>query len=39
LAIIEAWGACSGCSADLNDDGNVNVSDLLEVVGAWGPCL
>ena len=38
LSMIEAWGPCSGCSADINNDGSVNVSDLLEVVGAWGPC-
>jgi len=25
--------------ADLNDDGVVNVADLLAVIGAWGPCI
>jgi hypothetical protein len=38
LAVIKSWGACSGCAADINDDGAVDVSDLLEVVAAWGPC-
>ena len=23
LAVIEAWGACSGCSADINGDGTL----------------
>jgi hypothetical protein len=26
------------CSADTNDDGVVDVSDLLAMLGAWGPC-
>jgi hypothetical protein len=26
------------CDADLNGDGIVNVSDLLQVIGSWGPC-
>ena len=37
LAIIDAWGG-SDPDADINDDGIVNVIDLLEVVGNWGPC-
>ena len=27
---------CSDCSADINGDGDVNVSDLLSVVSDWG---
>ena len=23
---------------DINGDGTVNVSDLLQLIGAWGPC-
>jgi hypothetical protein len=26
------------CPADTNTDGNVNVTDLLAVIGAWGTC-
>lgn len=26
------------CNADTNGDGQVNVTDLLELLGAWGPC-
>ncbi|MDP6602075.1 MAG: hypothetical protein QGG74_03615 [Phycisphaerales bacterium] len=27
------------CAPDVNGDGGVGVDDLLEVIGAWGPCL
>jgi hypothetical protein len=30
-------GAPIACIGDLNDDGVVNVSDLLALLGAWGP--
>ena len=26
------------CLADTNGDGNVNVADILQLIGAWGPC-
>ena len=35
LAIMDAWGSCTGCPADLTGDGLVNVTDLLEVIGNW----
>jgi len=38
LAVISAWGVCSGCDADLNGDGFVNVADLLAVINGWGVC-
>jgi hypothetical protein len=38
LALIAAWGPCSGCDADLDGNGIVDVSDLLTVIGDWGPC-
>ena len=31
-------GNSASCDADLNGDGIVNVSDLLQVIGSWGPC-
>ena len=38
LAIIAAWGPCSGCGADINGDGNVSTTDLLAIIAAWGAC-
>ena len=38
LAIIEAWGKCSGCDADIDGNNVVNVADLLAVVDEWGVC-
>jgi hypothetical protein len=38
LAIIGAWGPCVGCSADINGDDVVDVTDLLTIIAAWGPC-
>lgn len=36
------WPAAGGgfdpCPGDLDDDGSVAVSDLLSLLGAWGPC-
>ena len=34
LAVIAAWGPCSGCSADINGDGVVDVADILAVIAA-----
>jgi hypothetical protein len=42
LAVINAWGACSGaCLSDIappSGDGQVNVDDLLAIINNWGPC-
>ena len=39
LAIIAAWGPCSGtCDADIDNSGAVDVADLLTLIGDWGPC-
>lgn len=38
LLIINSWGPCAGCPADIVSTGNVNVDDLLAVINAWGPC-
>ncbi|MDP7087592.1 MAG: FG-GAP repeat protein [Phycisphaerales bacterium] len=38
------WTVCADvncdedCAADVNGDDDVGVDDLLEVIGAWGPC-
>jgi len=37
LVVIDQWGFTDS-PADLNFDGIVDVSDLLMVVGNWGPC-
>jgi hypothetical protein len=42
LTVINSWGFCRGCAADIAPpDGNnvVDVDDLLTVINAWGPCL
>jgi hypothetical protein len=36
--LLDAWGTCEDCPEDLNDDDVDNVVDLLESLGAWGPC-
>ena len=38
LAVISAWGPCSGCDADVDGSGTVDVTDLLAIISAWGPC-
>ena len=38
LAVISSWGACSGCEADLDDNGYVDVTDLLSIIDDWGSC-
>ena len=29
---------CYSCNADIQNDGQVNVNDLLEAISSWGPC-
>ncbi len=36
--LVLEHGEMSPCPADINDDGIVDVIDLLAVLGAWGPC-
>ena len=38
LALSFSTHAAPPCNADLDDDGAVGVSDLLILLGAWGPC-
>jgi hypothetical protein len=35
--LLSAWGACSGCGADLNGDGVVDGADLGLMLTAWTP--
>ena len=38
LTCIEQFGCAGDCIADANDDFVVNVFDILELIGNWGPC-
>jgi len=38
LTCIEQFGCSGDCIADANDDFVVNVYDILELIGNWGPC-
>lgn len=38
LALSFSTHAAPPCNADLDDDGAVGVKDLLNLLGAWGPC-
>lgn len=33
--MLSLWGACPGCSADLDGDGQVGASDLALLIGNW----
>jgi hypothetical protein len=35
LAVLEYWGACTGCLADVNNSGVVDVNDLVAVINNW----
>ena len=39
LAVIAAWGSCSGCTEDFDGNNMVDVYDLLTAINAWGECL
>jgi hypothetical protein len=38
LTVINGWGECDGCVADVNGDNQVDVDDLLSVINGWGNC-
>ncbi len=38
FALSFSTHAAPPCNADLDDDGAVGVKDLLNLLGAWGPC-
>jgi hypothetical protein len=35
LEVLNTWGMCAGCPADIDDDGGVDVDDLLAVLNNW----
>lgn len=35
LTVVDQWGPCDGCTADLDQSGSVGIDDLLEVIGNW----
>jgi len=39
--VILSGGFCDeiDCLSDIDGDGSVTVTDLLSLIGAWGPCL
>jgi hypothetical protein len=39
MAVLNTWGPCGDCPADVNGDGSVDFGDLLIVLTNWGPCL
>jgi hypothetical protein len=36
--VINNWGAGPGNPADVDNDGDVDLDDLLLVINNWGPC-
>ena len=38
LTVINSWGSCIDCIADVNGNGLVDVDDLLTIINAWGVC-
>lgn len=41
-ALLAVWGPCgdpAGCIEDTNDDGDINVLDLLGLLTNWGSCI
>ena len=40
--LLSAWGSCpagtTGCTGDINHDGQVNGADLGELLNGWGSC-
>ena len=37
--VVTACCAAQSCAGDENNDGVVNIEDLLIIIDAWGPCL
>ena len=37
LILLDTWGTCAGCPADLDNDGLVAINDLLILLDQWTP--
>ena len=37
--VVTACCAAQSCAGDENNDGVVNIEDLLIIIDAWGPCI
>ena len=35
IGMLAEWGACSGCSSDIDGNGQVDFNDLLTLLGNW----
>lgn len=38
FVVINGWGPCDQCVADVNGDDQADIDDLFLVINAWGPC-
>lgn len=38
IAVMTAWGSCSGCAEDVDENGDVAFADLMLVLSNWGLC-
>ena len=38
LTVLNDWGSCLGCDADLNGDSAVEFNDMLLLLSNWGVC-
>jgi hypothetical protein len=36
--VLNGWGACPGCSGDIDGNGTIDGSDLALLLNAWGAC-
>ena len=38
VALLAAWAQTGSVPEDIDRDGEVAVTDLLDLLGRWGPC-
>jgi hypothetical protein len=36
--VLQSWGTCAKCAADINASGSVDGSDLAVLLQSWGAC-